>query len=281
MFSTRDRNLERNFPECTCGRAVVHHLSSSWDAATVALVITQISINRNRRRRRCRRRLLAVPLSHQGATPCLCRPCRRRCSFQQRQLHRASFILLHPRCVHCQTTTIIRTIIPHPLEPFFLCAAGNCQPSSSTPKPTSCSLALADILHPQAKLQLHALIVPKRHIVSVLDLTPSDLPLLHSLQDLGNQLLVWFGIPNNARTHARARMVFHVPPFHSVSHLHLHVHSSDEGLTWTGRIKYWTETKWCCCTSWESVVKRLEGATTLRCQPNDADSGRTSTHGFR
>jgi Scavenger mRNA decapping enzyme C-term binding len=177
MFSTRDRNLERNFPECTCGRAVVHHLSSSWDAATVALA-----------------------LSHQGATPCLCRPCRRRCSFQQRQLHRASFILLHPRCVHCQTTTIIRTIIPHPLEPFFLCAAGNCQPSSSTPKPTSCSLALADILHPQAKLQLHALIVPKRHIVSVLDLTPSDLPLLHSLQDLGNQLLVWFGIPNNART---------------------------------------------------------------------------------
>jgi diadenosine tetraphosphate (Ap4A) HIT family hydrolase len=163
----------------------------------------------------------------------------------------------HPRCVHCQTTIIIRTIIPHPLEPIFLCAAGNCQPSS-TPKPTSCSLALADILHPQAKLQLHALIVPKRHIVSVLDLTPSDLPLLHSLQDLGNQLLVWFGIPNNARTHARARMVFHVPPFHSVSHLHLHVHSSDEGLTWTGRIKYWTETKWCCSTSWESVVKRLE-----------------------
>jgi hypothetical protein len=73
--------------------AVVHHLFSSWDAVTVALVITQISINRRRRRRR--RRLLAVPLSHQGATPYLWRPCRRRCSFQQRQLHRASFIL-HP-----------------------------------------------------------------------------------------------------------------------------------------------------------------------------------------
>jgi diadenosine tetraphosphate (Ap4A) HIT family hydrolase len=108
-------------------------------------------------------------------------------------------------------------------------------------------LAFADI-KPRAKL--HALIIPKRLVTSVLDLTPSDLPLLYSLHDLGHSLLDQFGILPN-----RARMVFHVPPYNSVSHLHLHV-LSNEGLTWTGRFKYWTETRW--CTSWESVVQRLE-----------------------
>jgi diadenosine tetraphosphate (Ap4A) HIT family hydrolase len=108
-------------------------------------------------------------------------------------------------------------------------------------------LAFADH-NPQAKL--HALVIPKRLVTSVLDLTPSDLPLLHSLHDLGHVLLDQFGILPKS-----ARMVFHVPPYNSVSHLHLHV-LSDEGLTWKGRFKYWTETRW--CTSWETVVQRLE-----------------------
>jgi diadenosine tetraphosphate (Ap4A) HIT family hydrolase len=124
-------------------------------------------------------------------------------------------------------------------------------------------LAFADI-HPQAKL--HALIIPKRLVTSVLDLTPSDLPLLHSLHDLGHSLLDQFGILPN-----RARMVFHVPPFNSVSHLHLHV-LSEEGLTWKGRLKYWTETKW--CTSWVSVVQRLERLSVV----NQASKERP--HGF-
>jgi diadenosine tetraphosphate (Ap4A) HIT family hydrolase len=118
-------------------------------------------------------------------------------------------------------------------------------------------LAFADH-NPQAKL--HALIIPKlRHVASVLDLTPSDLPLLHSLQDLGHQLLDQFGIP-------KGRMVFHVPPFNSVSHLHLHV-LSDEELTWTGRLKYWSETRW--CTSWDSVVQRLEQRSDVAKQTSD------------
>lgn len=109
---------------------------------------------------------------------------------------------------------------------------------------TATLLAFAD-RSPQA--DLHALIIPKREIGSVFDLRPSDLPLLYELENVAHELLVAY--------EGNGRLVFHVPPFNSVQHLHLHV-LSDRGLTWAGRTEYWYETRW--CTSWESVVRRLE-----------------------
>lgn len=118
---------------------------------------------------------------------------------------------------------------------------------------------------PQA--ELHALIIPKKEIRSVFDLRSTDLAMLYELKEMADELYLRYesttggngsgsgGDGANAQGAQGRRIVFHVPPFNSVQHLHLHV-LSDRGLTMTGRLKYWSETRW--CASWESVVQRLE-----------------------
>ncbi|PPQ63239.1 hypothetical protein CVT24_005699 [Panaeolus cyanescens] len=64
----------------------------------------------------------------------------------------------------------------------------------------------------------HFLVVPKAHIVSVRSLKQADAELVKSMEVIGNELLESKGIPPEMR-----RMGFHIPPFNSVYHLHLHV----------------------------------------------------------
>ncbi|RIA90602.1 HIT-like domain-containing protein [Glomus cerebriforme] len=63
-------------------------------------------------------------------------------------------------------------------------------------------------IKPAAKM--HLLIIPRDHIDTVNSLTPNDLP-------LWNQLLLEFGFQL-----PQTRMGFHIPPYNSVNHLHLH-----------------------------------------------------------
>ncbi|ESK89463.1 histidine triad nucleotide binding [Moniliophthora roreri MCA 2997] len=65
---------------------------------------------------------------------------------------------------------------------------------------------------------LHIQLIPRRHIQSVKELTKSDAKLLKSMAIIGHQLLDISSIPTNMR-----RLGFHIPPFNSVNHLHLHV----------------------------------------------------------
>jgi diadenosine tetraphosphate (Ap4A) HIT family hydrolase len=84
---------------------------------------------------------------------------------------------------------------------------------------------------------VHLLIVSKAHIPSVLDLTWEHLPLLEELRDAAKFLLedrCLFRGPDS-------RLCFHIPPFHGVDHLHLHVLAP--------------------CSSMESVSKRWEFPT--------------------
>jgi diadenosine tetraphosphate (Ap4A) HIT family hydrolase len=108
---------------------------------------------------------------------------------------------------------------------------------------TSTLLAFED-RRPQA--DLHALIIPKREIGSVFDLLPSDLPMLYEMKAMAEELLA----------DSSGRLVFHVPPFNSVQHLHLHVLAPVDSISTAGRLKFGSETRQ--CTSWESVVTRLE-----------------------
>ena len=96
------------------------------------------------------------------------------------------------------------------------------------------------------RAQFHALIIPKRWIRTVQDLTKDDLPMLHEMKQMADSFLT---------TTNQQRLVFHIPPFHSVDHLHLHV-LDEETLDWIGRIKYRVETRH--CTEWRTVVNRLE-----------------------
>lgn len=64
----------------------------------------------------------------------------------------------------------------------------------------------------------HFLVIPKRHIESVRSLERPDVELVQKMESVGHTLLSNFGIPLSMQ-----KMGFHIPPFNSVYHLHLHV----------------------------------------------------------
>jgi len=69
---------------------------------------------------------------------------------------------------------------------------------------------------PAAKV--HVLCCPKKHISNVKTLTSEHLPLVRSMAELGSRVLITLGVP-----HDHQRMGFHIPPFNSIDHLHLHL----------------------------------------------------------
>ncbi|KAF9048838.1 HIT-like protein [Panaeolus papilionaceus] len=98
----------------------------------------------------------------------------------------------------------------------------------------------------------HYLVVPKAHIASVRSLRQTDVELVKAMEKIGNDLLESKEVPSESR-----RMGFHIPPFNSVYHLHLHVQGlpylsagraakypyrmgegdNSKGLTWFAEVK--------------------------------------------
>ncbi|KAI0076196.1 HIT-like protein [Panus rudis PR-1116 ss-1] len=66
----------------------------------------------------------------------------------------------------------------------------------------------------------HFLVIPKSHVDSVKSLTKADVPMVEKMALIGHTVLDRMKIPTDAR-----RMGFHIPPFNSIDHLHLHVQS--------------------------------------------------------
>ncbi|KAF8903710.1 HIT-like domain-containing protein [Gymnopilus junonius] len=64
----------------------------------------------------------------------------------------------------------------------------------------------------------HYLVVPKQHIESVRLLKSSDVDLVKNMEIIGHTILSNLDVPISMRV-----MGFHIPPFNSVYHLHLHV----------------------------------------------------------
>ncbi|KAJ4464934.1 HIT-like protein [Lentinula aciculospora] len=64
----------------------------------------------------------------------------------------------------------------------------------------------------------HFQVIPKRHLSSVRQLGKSDVGLVKAMVNVGHQLLERLAIKRSMR-----KMGFHIPPFISVGHLHLHV----------------------------------------------------------
>ena len=106
---------------------------------------------------------------------------------------------------------------------------------------------------------LHALAIPKRYIRSVFDLEQHHLPLLLEMKEQATKLI--------AETHPKAFrngdyvLCFHVPPFNSVDHIHLHILAPASQMGPFYRyIKYNTRTRW--CTDIDTVVTRLRNNQT-------------------
>lgn len=65
----------------------------------------------------------------------------------------------------------------------------------------------------------HYLVVPNTHIVSCLSLRKEHVPLVKKMVEVGKAVL----LKHNFTDLRDIRLGFHVPPFTSVPHLHLHV----------------------------------------------------------
>jgi diadenosine tetraphosphate (Ap4A) HIT family hydrolase len=116
--------------------------------------------------------------------------------------------------------------------------------------------------HPRAPL--HGLIIPKKQISSVLALTSIDLPMLYEMKQMANEIIQQYTTVSsiNDNHDINYRLVFHIPPFYSVKHLHLHVLAPVNRMGWFYRqLKYpFAETRW--CTHLDRVIHRLENGKT-------------------
>jgi diadenosine tetraphosphate (Ap4A) HIT family hydrolase len=106
----------------------------------------------------------------------------------------------------------------------------------------SCDLLAFQDKTPRAKL--HALVISKRFIPTVASLTRDDLPLLDDMRAAALDLIEQHH--PKALVESDYILCFHVPPFNSVNHLHLHVLAPASEMTFCHQFgKYQVGTRWC------------------------------------
>ncbi|KAG5684304.1 hypothetical protein PVAND_013539 [Polypedilum vanderplanki] len=86
----------------------------------------------------------------------------------------------------------------------------------------------------------HFLIIPKRHIDNTKSLTINDKQLLLNMKEKMLKLLE----KNNQNDINEISLGFHVPPFNSVKHLHLHGISKKSEMGFVGRWIFKEESFW-------------------------------------
>jgi len=92
-------------------------------------------------------------------------------------------------------------------------------------------------IKPAAKF--HYLAVPKEHIKDVKSLTVDYKSLVETLIDVGKRTLQEKGADIND-----IRLGFHVPPFNSVQHLHLHLITPTSDMSFLGRMIFKPNSWW-------------------------------------
>ena len=93
--------------------------------------------------------------------------------------------------------------------------------------------------HPAASF--HYLVIPREHVGTVRDLTKQNIPLLRHMEQVGLQLVHNLGGAGSKAT----LFGFHVPPYNSVDHLHMHCFVLPFLNPFKG-IKYLPNSPWFC-----------------------------------
>jgi diadenosine tetraphosphate (Ap4A) HIT family hydrolase len=105
------------------------------------------------------------------------------------------------------------------------------------------------------KANLHGLVIPKQFLESIFSLQLKDVQLVQEMRQMGLDLI------EEQYPEAYASddymLCFHIPPFNSIDHLHLHVLAPASSMSFANRyIKYQCPTRW--CTSIAQVLERLQ-----------------------
>jgi len=88
----------------------------------------------------------------------------------------------------------------------------------------------------------HYLLVPRCHIPTINELTKADLPHLNLFPHLATRFLQTR--LDEELDLSQMRLSYHVPPFNSVDHLHMHIIYPVKKLSWWQWLIYNTETRW-------------------------------------
>ncbi|KAG7347335.1 HIT-like domain containing protein [Nitzschia inconspicua] len=121
-------------------------------------------------------------------------------------------------------------------------------------------LAFQDI---RPRAPLHALVIPKRYIPTIANLnsqeeigTNGSIQLLQQMEVMAHRLLKQHLTYEQYQSNDYL-LCFHIPPFTSVDHLHLHVLAPASQMQWMWKdVKYNIHQRW--CISLEEVQSRLQ-----------------------
>ena len=106
------------------------------------------------------------------------------------------------------------------------------------------------------KAKFHALVIPKRYVQNVYSLTPENVNLVQDMRQMGLELLE--KEQPKALVDNNYILCFHIPPFNSVDHLHLHVLAPASEMYFVHRYgTYDCGARW--CISDVEVIERLKG----------------------
>lgn len=95
----------------------------------------------------------------------------------------------------------------------------------------------------------HLLISPRQHIKNIDALTREDVPFLKDLKS--------FGLASLTADQAQdVQLSFHVPPYNSIDHLHLHVIAYKSTRSWFDFFKYMPGAPW--CVDVDTLITRLD-----------------------
>ncbi|KAG7402053.1 hypothetical protein PHYBOEH_007267 [Phytophthora boehmeriae] len=142
----------------------------------------------------------------------------------------------------------------------------------------------------------HVLIVPRAHIRNVNRLAGRHRSLLARMHRVADIVMAQPTTPDSDDAEAKpqessaihnetavdrddtsVRYSFHVPPFNSIDHVHMHAfHDDPRSLGYYGRLKYRTESWW--CRSYDQVMARLEqlAMAEQQCDVVEGSSGSSS-----